>query len=463
MTSFLIANIAHGLTGDAAGTRFSGTLRVRGGLIAAMGDLTPEPGERVIDATGCVVTPGLVNTHHHLFQSVLKAVPAGMNAALDDWLRLVPYSFWPLIDEEALRVSATIGLAELALSGATTVADHHYVYSDRYAYDPSEVLTATAARFGLRFVLGRGGMTKGRVFDDPDMPPPPVETLDQYLSGVEAAATRWHDPSDLAMTRVASAPTTPCFNLDPGMLREVAQTARNRGLRIHAHLSENEAYAALTLAKFGQRPVDWLAGHDWLGPDVWFAHLVDCTAEEIAQLAATGTGMAHCPQANARLGSGIASADALHAAGGQVSLAVDGAGANEAADMGGAMYAAFALHRATKGVTAIRPETVLHWAAEGGARMLGYKKTGRLAPGMAADIALFDLDHPRNFGLHDPALAPVITGAATVRHSFVGGNPVVTDGRLPWLDLAELRDDAARITARIAQAVRQNDRRPAHA
>lgn len=446
--SLLIVNIAHGWTGDAAGTRLSGAIRIENGVIAEIGDLTRRPDDEVLDATDCVVTPGLVNTHHHLFQSVLKGL--AINCALDEWLEQVPYTFWPRLDEEALRVSARIGLAELALSGATTVCDHHYVFSERYDYDPAEVLFEEAARFGLRFVLARGGMARGRDFG-PDVPPPPTETVRAFLDGIADVAARWHDPSDTAMTRVACAPTTPNFNFAPGDLPEIAQEARRLGLRLHAHLSENAAYAAHTLRAFGQRPVPWLAGCDWLGEDVWFAHLVDLTEDEVAMLADTGTGMAHCPQANARLGSGIAPAPALHRAGGVVSLAVDGAGANEAADMGAALYSAFALHRAAHGVSAIDPATVLHWATMGGARTLGLPALGWLRPGMAADIALFDLSAPRNFGLQDPALAPVVTGATQLRHSLVAGRFVVRDGRIPGLDMHELKHGAARTAARLAK------------
>lgn len=447
--SLLIANITHGWTGDAEGTRLSGALRIEDGRIAGIGALRPRPGEEVLDAAGCVVAPGLVNTHHHLFQSVLKGL--AMDRALDDWLAEVPYRYWPRLDEAALRVAARIGLAELALSGATTVCDHHYVFSPRYDYDPAEVLFEEAARLGLRFVLARGGMARGRDFG-PGTPPPPVETVAGFLDGVGRAAARWHDPSDAAMTRVACAPTTPNFNFAPEALPEIAQEARGLGLRLHAHLSENAGYAAQTLRAFGQRPVPWLAGLGWLGPDVWFAHLVDVTPDEVALLAETGTAMAHCPQANARLGSGIAPAPELHRAGGTVSLAVDGAAANEAADMGAALYAAFALHRARAGVAAIDPALALHWATAGGAATLGLPAVGALRPGMAADIVLFDLAAPRNMGLHDPALAPIVTGAAQVRHSLVGGRFVVRDGRLPGLDLGALAEDAARVTARLARA-----------
>lgn len=373
-----------------------------------------------------------------------------MDRALDDWLRLVPYGYWPDLDENALRVSARIGLAELALSGATTVCDHHYIFSDLYDYDPAEVLFEEAARFGLRFVLARGGMAKGRDFG-PGAPPPPVEDLRSFLDGTASAAARWHDPSDDAMTRVACAPTTPNFNFAPVDLPEIAQEARRLGLRLHAHLSENAAYAAQTLNDYGLRPVPWLSGKGWLGPDVWFAHLVDVTPDEVAMLAETGTAMAHCPQANARLGSGIAPAPALHQAGGTVSLAVDGAGANEAADMGAAIYSAFTLQRAAGGVDATNPTVLIHWATMGGAAALGLNAIGALQVGMQADLALLDLSEPRNFGLHDPALAPVITGATRVRHSLVAGRFVVRDGQIPGVDLGSLAEDAAQVTTRLRQ------------
>jgi 8-oxoguanine deaminase len=444
----LITNIEHGWTGDAAGKRLTGAIRIESGIITAMGALSPQPGEEVLDARGCVVTPGLVNTHHHLFQSVLKGL--AINAPLDLWLEQVPYTYWPALDEEALRISARIGLAELALTGATTVCDHHYVFSDRYDYNPAEVLFEEAARFGLRFVLARGGMARGRDFG-PHVPAAPTESVAGFLDGIAQAAARWHDPAPDAMTRVVCAPTTPNFNFPPGALPEIAQEARRLGLRLHAHLSENTAYADHTLRDFGKRPVAWLAGLDWLGPDVWFAHLVDISHQEIALLAETGTAMAHCPQANARLGSGIAPAPALHRAGSTVSLAVDGAGANEAADMGGALYSAFTLHRAVQGVAAISPGTILHWATMGGAKTLGLPAIGELSVGKAADITLFDLDHPRNFGLHDPGLAPMVTGAARVRHSLVAGRLIVRDGRVPGLDLDMLARDAARTTGNLAR------------
>jgi cytosine/adenosine deaminase-related metal-dependent hydrolase len=259
---------------------------------------------------------------------------------------------------------------------------------------------------------------------------------------VEGDAKRWNDPAPDAMRRVVMAPTTPTFSLHEHELKELAAAARSMGIRLHSHLSENMDYVTYTLDNFGKRPVAWLAGHDWLGPDVWFAHLVECDEEEVRLLAETGTGMAHCPQANARLGSGIAPADRLHDLGGSVSLAVDGAAANEAADMGSALYSAFSLHRAAKGAGAVTAETVLQWATSGGARVLGLDATGSLKPGKAADIAVFDLSDPRFLGQHDRTVSPVISGSARVRHSFVAGKPIVENDRIPWLDMERLAGDA---------------------
>lgn len=458
MTDFLIRNPVGILTGrPGAAARADGDIRVRGGRIAEIGGtLAPLPGERIVDASGTVVTPGLVNTHHHLFQSVLKAVPEGMNEALAAWLRLVPYSYWDKLDADAMRVAARVGLAELVLSGATTVADHHYFYSDLYDFDLDAILFDEAARFGVRFVLARGGATKARKFDSDKITPLPTEPLDVMIDAVSTAAKRYHDPATDSMRRVVFAPTTPTFSLEEGELRTVAEAARSMGLRLHSHLSENIDYVNYTLSNYGKRPVPWLEKHGWLGPDVWFAHLVECDEEEVAMLAATGTGMAHCPQANARLGSGIAPAATLHALGGTVSLAVDGAAANEAADMATTLYSAFALNRASRGVTAVTAETVLEWATAGGAKVLGFSETGTIEVGKLADIALFELSDPRYFGQHDRVLGPVISaGSARVRHSFCGGRAIVENGRIPWLDLAELGDSAERAVARIKEAMKK--------
>jgi cytosine/adenosine deaminase-related metal-dependent hydrolase len=252
------------------------------------------------------------------------------------------------------------------------------------------------------------------------------------------------------MRRVAFAPTTPPWSLEVEELKTVAFAARHMGLRIHGHLSETVADVDFCLANFGKRPVQWMADHDYLGSDVWLAHLVHVDDDEIRILAETGTGMAHCPQSNCRLGSGIAPAERLAALGGAVSLAVDGAASNESADMVSEMHSAWHTHRALKGASALAVEDVVRWATTNGARVLGFDDGGVIAPGKLADLAIFDLSHPRYFGLHDPIIGPVASaGDARLRHLIIGGGVVVSDGAIPGIDLTQLRHDAAQVVARL--------------
>jgi 8-oxoguanine deaminase len=452
MTSTLIQGaegIFTGLPGEAM--RAAGAIRIADGRIAAVGPIEPEPGEQVIDASGCVVYPGLVSTHHHLFQCVLKGVRAAIDSPLLVWLRAVPYAYWHKIDEEGLRTAARIGLVELLLSGTTAAADHHYLFAESYRFDPADVIFEVAEELGIRLVFCRGGATKARGFDTPDIIPTPVEPIDTMIRSVETCAQRHHDPSPDSMRRVAFAPTTPPWSLAPDQPRVIAAAARRMGLRIHGHLSETMADVEFCLAAYGKRPVAWMADNDYLGRDVWLAHLVHVDDDEIWLLAETGTGMAHCPQSNCRLGSGIAPAERLAALGGNVSLAVDGAASNESADMISEMNTAWHIHRAAKGAAALSIEEVVRWGSANGARVLGFEHAGVIAPGKLADIAVFELSHPRYFGLHDPLLGPVAAGgSAHLRHLIIGGRVVVDDGAIPGLDLEQLRHDASRVVARLA-------------
>jgi len=438
-----------GLEGE--GARALGDIRIVEGRIAAIGEVEVMPGDEVIDASGCIVTPGLVNTHHHLFQSVLKGVAAGLDSGLEAWLRLVPYSHWHRMDAEALEVAAELGMVELLLSGCTTLSDHHYLFDAALGFDAAEVLFGTARRLGMRLVLARGGSTIGRTFDNDDIVPMPVENLDAMLASVRDLADRYHDPAPDAMTRVALAPTTPTWSLPPEALSQVAGAARAMGLRLHSHLSETVNYVDYCREVHGMRPVEFVAERGWVGEDVWFAHLVHMDAAEMAILAETGTGMSHCPQSNARLGSGIAPAPAFAAMGGRVSLGVDGAASNEACDMISEMHVCWMKHRALGGAGALPADEVLRWATAGGARVLGLEAIGTLAVGQSADIAIFDLSHPRYAGLHDPMIGPVASGGqAWLRHVFVAGRPVVRDGAVPGVDLRALSARAAAVVRRMA-------------
>jgi cytosine/adenosine deaminase-related metal-dependent hydrolase len=452
MTSILIEGadgIFTGLPGDAM--RSKGSIRIANGRIVAMGNLTPEPGEERLSAAGCVIYPGLISTHHHLLQSVLKAVKPGLDSPLFAWLRQVPYRFWRKLDEESMRVASEIGLAELLLSGTTAAADHHYLFADTYRFDPADVVFETARKLGLRFIFCRGGATVARSFDTPEIAAMPTETLDHMIRSVEACAKKYHNPAPDSLTRVAFSPTTPPFALEVGELKDVIAAARHMKLRVHSHMSETTDYVEFCLNTFGKRPIHWMADHDWLGPDIWFAHCVHMDESEIRLFSETGTGMAHCPQSNCRLGSGIAPAPRLAAHGGSVSIGVDGAASNEAADMISEMHSAWHVHRGVGGSQAVLVEDVVRWSTAGGAKVLGWDDAGVLAPGKLADIAVFDLSHPRYFGMHDVLSGPVTCGgSAHVRYLLVGGRIVVEDGKIPGLDLERLRHDARRVVSRLA-------------
>lgn len=466
--NLLIRNASAILTGlPGAAARHAGPdIRVRGGKIAAMGSLTPEPGERQIDAGGCVVYPAWVNTHHHLFQSLLKGDPMGINATLTPWLSATPMRLRPRMDEGMFRLAARIGLVELALSGCATVADHNYHYYPDMPYDSSAILFEEAEALGLRFVLCRGGGTLSRQAEGELPAASRPETLDGYLADIERLAARFHNSAPDAMQRIVVAPTTPPHSMRPQELRECADVARRLGLHLHSHLSETVHYHDSVHAQHGMKPVHFCETVGWLGADVWFAHLVKLDPDEIALLGATGTGIAHCPQSNGRLGSGIAPVRELEAAGAAVSIGVDGAASNEAADMLSETHAAWLMQRAKAGEAAVplyrggqgeadaaatTVEDVVRWGTAGGAKVLGLPGIGTLAPGQAADIAIYALDRdPRYFGLHDPAIGPVASGGtAHLLALLVGGREIVRNGAVPGLDLADLGRQARAAVARL--------------
>jgi cytosine/adenosine deaminase-related metal-dependent hydrolase len=478
LTPLLIRGAAAVLTGAApdspTGARSPASdLRIAAdGTVAEMGrGLAPAPGERVLDASGCVVYPGWVNTHHHLFQSLLKGDPAGIDLTLGPWLQAVPFRHrGAFADERLLRLAARIGLVELMRSGCTTVADHHYLYWPGLGYDPAEVLFDEAARLGLRFMLLRGGGTVSRVpaGDAPAQHRP--ESFDAMLEDLARITSRFHERGPRTMRRVAFAPTTITVALRPEELKPAARAARALGVPLHSHMSETVSYYEHCAERFGGlKPIEVCAEHEWLGPDVWFAHLVHLSESERKLLATSGTGMAHCAQSNGRLGSGVAPAPALARAGARVSIGVDGAASNEAADMLSELHAAWLLHRAhagsssrprpagsgEQGADAVTVEQLVHWGSAGGAAVLGFDGVGTLAPGMAADLAVWALDDPRHFGLHDEALAPVVSGARPrLKWLLCGGRIVVEDDGIPGLDLAELALDARAAVRRIAAAAR---------
>jgi len=458
--SLLIKNahaILTGLPGDAA--RHTGPdIRVRDGVIEAIGSLTALPEERLIDARDCVVYPAWVNTHHHLFQSLLKGEPQGLNKSLTEWLSATPYRFRATFDEPTFRLAVRIGLIELLRSGCATVADHNYLYWPDMPFDPSEIVFSEGEALGMRIVLCRGGATQGRAIER-DLPQAlRPENVEHYMADVERLVARYHDSRPASLRRVVMAPTTLLHSAPGPQLREMAKLARQLGIRLHSHLSETVDYLDAARDKFGMTPVEFCAEHDWLGDDVWFAHLVKLLPQEIAMLGQTRTGIAHCPQSNGRLGSGIADLLALEKAGVPVSLGVDGAASNEAADMQSEAHAAWLLQRARKGMQA-QPrydggtfegggdaasiEDVVRWGSAGGAQILGLQQSGSLQVGMLADIAVYRLDDPRYFGLHDMAIGPVACGGrASLKALMINGRVIVENDVVPGLDLEEMRHQA---------------------
>jgi cytosine/adenosine deaminase-related metal-dependent hydrolase len=386
----------------------------------------------------------------------------GLNATLTPWLTATPMRLRPLMNEHDFRLAARIGLVELALSGCGTVSDHNYHYFPNMPFDSSAVLFEEAEKLGLRFVLCRGGGTMARLPGEQLAPASQPETLDGFLGDIQRLAGQFHQSAPDAMRRVVVAPTTPPHSMQPAELRETAALARKLGLRLHSHLSETVDYHDIVHGKHKTKPVHFCESVDWLGPDVWFAHLVKLDHDEIELLGKTHTGIAHCPQSNGRLGSGISPVRQLEAAGVTISIGVDGAASNEAADMLSEVHAAWLMQRARAGQDAVAlhrggmgeneaaaaatVEDVVRWGTAGGAKVVGLDAVGTLVPGMAADIAVYGLDRdPRYFGLHDPAIGPVASGgAADLRLLLVGGREIVRDGQIPGLDLRELGAQARR-------------------
>jgi len=424
-----------------------GHVVVDGGRVrsAAAGRYVPT-GEDVelIDATGCVVTPGLVNTHHHLYQWATRGY--AVDATLFEWLTAL-YPVWGAIDEQIVGDAAAAGIGHLALTGCTTVMDHHYVFPR----DGGDVLGAesrAADRIGVRFFATRGSMDLGR--RDGGLPPDHVvETLDEILTATAAAIDEHHDPAPDAMVRVGVAPCSP-FSVTTDLLREAAALARDRGVRLHTHLAETLDEEDFCRERFGLTPVDYMESVGWLGSDVWFAHGIHFDDDAIRTLAATGTGVAHCPSSNARLGAGVCRTRDLLAAGAPVGLGVDGAASNEATSMLEEARHALLFARALGGPTALGVRHALEAATLGGARLLGWDdRIGSLEPGKQADLAVWRLDTLAHAGIADPVAGLVLGTPPPLDLVLVAGRPVVREGRLVRADEETLAAGARAAARRV--------------
>ncbi|MGW0482415.1 8-oxoguanine deaminase [Nonomuraea sp. NPDC003214] len=405
-----------------------GYLRIDGDRITALGPMDRLPAlphaERV-DATGCLATPGLVNTHHHLYQWATQGL--AQDATLFDWL-VALYPVWAAMDAEVVHGAALAGLAHLALSGCTTSSDHHYLFPHGRG-DLLAAEIAAARDVGLRFHPARGSMDRGR--SSGGLPPDDVvEPIDRILAATADAVDAHHDPSPSSMLRIAVAPCSP-FSVSGELMTEAARLARDKGVRLHTHLAETLDEEEHCLAQFGVRPVAYMERLGWLGPDVWVAHAVHLSDGDIGRLAATSTGVAHCPSSNGRLGAGVARVADLLRGGANVGLGVDGSASSELTTMAGEMRQALLFQRARLGPDALTARQALELATLGGARNLGRQADlGTLEPGKLADVALWRVDGPFTAAVGDPVCALVLGPQPPLARLLVGGRTVVAGGEL---------------------------------
>lgn len=418
------------LTMDDARRELNGQdILIQNGQITGIGpELTAPPKAEIILAKGCVVTPGLVNTHHHLYQTLTRAVPGGQDALLFGWLKTL-YPIWSRFGPDHMRVSATIGLAELALSGCTMTSDHLYLFPNGARLDDT---IEAAGEIGLRFHPTRGAMSIGE--SRGGLPPDNlVEQESAILSDCIRVIDTFHDNREGAMVRVGVAPCSP-FSVSRELMRDAAILARDKAVMLHTHLAENDEDVAYSQAQFGCRPGQYAEDLGWTGSDVWHAHCVKLDGQEISLFAKSRTGVSHCPCSNCRLGSGIAPVRQMRDAGVPVGLGVDGSASNDAGNLIAEARQSMLLQRVANGADAMSAREALEIATRGGAEVLGRDDCGQIAIGKRADIAIWDTRGIESAGSWDKA-ALLLAGPAKVRDLLVEGRQVVRDGRVITVDL----------------------------
>uniref|UniRef100_UPI003B51974F 8-oxoguanine deaminase n=1 Tax=Roseovarius indicus TaxID=540747 RepID=UPI003B51974F len=431
MSEILIRGAGHVMTMNDARDELRGAdILLRDGVIAGIGSGLETSGE-VVEAGGCMVTPGLVNTHHHLYQTLTRAVPGGQDALLFGWLKTL-YPIWAKFGPEEMFVSAQVGLAELALSGCSLSSDHLYLFPNGARLEDT---IHAAAEVGLRFHPTRGAMSIGE--SDGGLPPDGlVETEAAILEDCIRVIDGFHDASEGAMCRVGVAPCSP-FSVSRELMRDAALLARDKGVMLHTHLAENDEDIAYSEAQFGCRPGQYAEDLGWIGADVWHAHCVKLDGAEIDLFARSRTGVSHCPCSNCRLGSGIAPVRAMRDAGVPVGLGVDGSASNDAGNIVLEARQAMLLQRVARGADAMSAREALEIATRGGADVLGRPECGRIAVGKRADVAVWDVSGVESAGSWDPA-ALLLAGPVTVRDLFVEGRGVVREGQMAMVDLPKV-------------------------
>lgn len=435
MSTLLVRN-AHVLVTMDGREIANGGMFIRDGWIESVGPTEdiPASADEVVDLSGHVVLPGLINTHHHLYQTLTRAFPGAQDAGLFDWLKTL-YPVWARMTPDHVRTATTLGLVESARSGATTVFDHQYLWPNGSRIDDQ---FEGAAELNIRFHASRGSMSLGE--DQGGLPPRDVvEDEDRILEDTQRAITRFHDPERGSMRQVVVAPCSP-FSVTPELMRQSAALAREAGVRLHTHLAETHDEEEFCLREFGRRPVAYMESVQWAGPDVWYAHAVHVSDDEVGRMGRAGTGVAHCPSSNMRLASGLAPISRYLERGVPVGLGVDGSASNDTSNLMAEARHALLLNRlaVAPGIGAgpqMTARQALELATLGSARLLGRDDVGLLAPGYAADFIAIDLDRVELAGaLHDPVAAVVLCAPAGVDRSWVGGEPLVVDSRVIGVD-----------------------------
>ena len=405
----------------------AGDVLLRDGVIAAVGVDFPSDGCSVVNAEGCLVTPGLVNTHHHLYQTMTRAVPGAQDAELFGWLQTL-YPIWAAMRPDDFFTSAQVGMVELLLSGCTTTADHLYLYPNGARLEDT---IHAAQEIGMRFHPTRGAMSIGE--SDGGLPPDHlVEREAAILDDMIRVIDAFHDASHGSMLRVGVAPCSP-FSVSRELMRDAAVLARDKSVMMHTHLAENNEDIAYSLERFGMRPGQYAEELGWTGPDVWHAHCVKLNPQEIALFARTQTGVAHCPCSNCRLASGIAPVRAMRDAGVPVGLGVDGSASNDSGNLMAEARQTMLLQRVAYGAGAMSSGEALEIATRGGAQILGRDDCGSLEVGKCADVVIWDMEDVSAAGNWDPA-AILLAGPSLARDVFVNGKQVVAEGHITTLD-----------------------------
>lgn len=445
--TLLIKNIRWLVTcNDASDVLENVSMLVKDGVIVEIGDVDSAQVDETIDAAGMILYPGLINTHHHLYQTFSRNLPQVQHMELFPWLKTL-YEIWKNLEEDTIYYSSLTGMGELLKNGCTTCLDHHYVFPQGKSERFLDAQFAAADALGIRFHATRGSMDLS--VKDGGLPPDSVvQTIDKIMYDSEEAVKKFHDASRYSMHQVALAPCSP-FSVSEDLLRQTAIVARELGVRMHTHLAETKDEERYLAERLGMRPLEYMESLGWIGPDVWYAHGIHFTDEELQRMAKTKTGVAHCPISNMKLSSGIAKVPRMLELGVPVGLAVDGSASNDGSNLLEELRVGYLLHRLNNSETAPTGADLLRIATKGSAAVLGRDDLGYIAPGMAADFFLIDSDRLELAGtLQDAAAIPAVVGLkGAVDYTVVNGKIVVKNGELVNVDEHQITESANRAVA----------------